>query len=192
MFSNNIPKILDLYFDQSLKGKLYRFCQRDLYIFQHPRKIYFIICLIPSKLIPSYLKTKILSSKYQLDTLWLLKLLGKADSNLNYYTYLNYKIYYTLKNIEYKNFIDSFAEIQQIFSKDQYCAQEFLKPESIVLDCGANIGIFSLWVHQLSPKSQIYSFEPTKSTFEILKKNIKENNLEKFIHSFNMALGDMS
>ena len=45
-------------------------------------------------------------------------------------------------------------------------------------------------MHQLSPKSQIYSFEPTKSTFEILKKNIKENNLEKFIHSFNLALGD--
>jgi len=115
MFSNNIPKILDLYFDQSLEGKLYRFCQRIFYIFQHPRKMYFIICLMSSKLIPSYFKIKILSSKYQLDTLWLLKLLGKADSNLNYYAYLNYKIYYTLKNIEYEDFIVSLGEIQQIF-----------------------------------------------------------------------------
>ena len=188
--SNDFLKNINPFLDQSLKGSLYRLYRRLFYILEHPSKINFLVCLVPSKLTPPYLKTKILYFKYELDALWLLKLLGKADSNLNYYAYLNYKIYYTLKNVEYKNFIVSFAEIQEIILKDQYCAQEFLKPESIVLDCGANIGMFSLWAHHLSPKSQIYSFEPTKSTFEILEKNIKENSLETFIHSFNLALGD--
>jgi hypothetical protein len=70
---------------------------------------------MPSQLILSYFKTKLLVLKYKLDALWLLKLLGKADLNLNYYAYLNYKIYYTLKNIEYEDFIVSLGEIQQIF-----------------------------------------------------------------------------
>ena len=82
--------------------------------------------------------------------------------------------------------------LEDIIIKDQYNAKEFLNSEDskVVLDCGANIGIFSLWVHYLSPESKIYSFEPTKSTFEILEKNIKTNNLDKKIFAFNMALGD--
>ena len=189
MSSNNISKVFfDLLFDQSLKGKLYRFYQRFFYVFRHPQKIHLLVSLMPFKLIPSFLKQKITSLKYQLDSLWSLELLKKTG--LNYYSYLDYKIYYTLKNVEYENFIVLLSEIRQIFLKDQYCVREFLKPESIILDCGANIGVFSLWAHYLSPKGKIYSFEPTKSTFEILKKNIKENNLEEFIYPFNLALGD--
>jgi hypothetical protein len=41
---------------------------------------------------------------------------------------------------------------------------------SVIIDGGANIGEYSLLINDLSPSSQIYSFEPVKSTFEKLKK----------------------
>ncbi|TRZ83777.1 FkbM family methyltransferase, partial [bacterium] len=195
---NDFLKKIDLFSDQSLKGKLYRLYRRLFYILEHPSKIKFLVCLTPSKLILPLFKTKIVNLKYKLDALWLLQILNQEENTLVNFFYLylpqiclKYKIYYSLSEAEYQNFVASLEEISAVIFKDQYCAQEFLKPESVILDCGANIGLFSLWAYHSSPSSLIYSFEPTKSTFEILEKNIKENKLDKNIYPFNVALGDI-
>lgn len=58
---------------------------------------------------------------------------------------------------------------------------------SILLDIGANIGFYSIL---LSNKfMEIYSFEPNKRNFKVLKENIKTNNL-KNIKVFNYGLGE--
>lgn len=43
---------------------------------------------------------------------------------------------------------------------------------SVIFDGGANIGKYSLLINQVIPEALIYSFEPVKSTFEILKTNV--------------------
>lgn len=43
---------------------------------------------------------------------------------------------------------------------------------SVIFDGGANIGDYSLLVNQILPGTLVYSFEPVKDTFEILKKNV--------------------
>ncbi len=45
----------------------------------------------------------------------------------------------------------------------------------ILFDIGANIGNYSLKVSTLFPGSTIYSFEPSKATFDLLKENTKLN-----------------
>jgi FkbM family methyltransferase len=47
---------------------------------------------------------------------------------------------------------------------------------SVIIDGGANIGSYSLLINQLSPNPRVYSFEPVKSTFEKLKKNVAACN----------------
>jgi FkbM family methyltransferase len=42
----------------------------------------------------------------------------------------------------------------------------------VIFDGGANIGKYSLVVNKMIPGALIYSFEPVKDTFEILKKNV--------------------
>lgn len=59
----------------------------------------------------------------------------------------------------------------------------------IIFDCGANIGMATLFFKWLYPNSSIYCFEPQKSTFEILEKNIRNNNL-KNVHYYNLALSN--
>ena len=44
----------------------------------------------------------------------------------------------------------------------------------ILFDIGANIGNYSLMVAKLFPKSTIYSFEPSKATYDQLVQNVKE------------------
>lgn len=44
---------------------------------------------------------------------------------------------------------------------------------SVIIDGGANIGNYSLFVHQFNPECTVYAFEPVESTFQKLKENIQ-------------------
>ena len=58
----------------------------------------------------------------------------------------------------------------------------FLTPDSIVLDIGANIGLYSVLGSKfLTGKGRIYAIEPTTKTFNFLKKNIALNNIKNVI-----------
>ena len=59
----------------------------------------------------------------------------------------------------------------EVMVADQYCAKKFLKKDSVVIDAGANIGVFSVFASLLAPRGQVYAFEPVKKTYEVLKKN---------------------
>jgi len=66
---------------------------------------------------------------------------------------------------------------------------KLIKKESVFLDIGANIGNHTLYFANILNAKKIYSFEPQKHMFNILKKNIKINNLDKKVKLFNTALG---
>jgi len=72
---------------------------------------------------------------------------------------------------------------------DGYCAERFLKKDSIVIDAGANTGMFSVLAANLSPEGKIYSFEPAAITFGVLKKNAEQY---PNITAYHNGLGDKS
>ncbi len=47
---------------------------------------------------------------------------------------------------------------------------DLIKDGDIVLDIGANMGIFSVLVANKYPHATVYAFEPTPTTFEALQK----------------------
>jgi FkbM family methyltransferase len=47
-----------------------------------------------------------------------------------------------------------------------------------IIDCGANIGLSLLYFKNYYPSSRIIAFEPDPDLFQILEKNIANNNLE--------------
>jgi FkbM family methyltransferase len=57
-----------------------------------------------------------------------------------------------------------------------------------IVDAGANVGLFAIWAAREVPSAQILSLEPCAPTFEILEKNIDQNNLQKQIRVFQCAL----
>ena len=54
-------------------------------------------------------------------------------------------------------------------------AKEFIQPDSLVLDIGANIGSFSLKAASLVTKGKIISVEPTDYAFQKFKQNLELN-----------------
>ena len=74
---------------------------------------------------------------------------------------------------------------QNLLDSSLQCVEDFkfnFKYEpKIILDIGACIGLFSLNMSKILPKSNIYSFEPVKESFELIKKNS--------FGTFNVSLG---
>jgi len=66
------------------------------------------------------------------------------------------------------------------------------KVGDVVVDVGANIGYYTvLLADKVGKNGKVYAFEPDKTNFEILVKNIKENNLENVV-AVNAGVGSKS
>ncbi len=74
-----------------------------------------------------------------------------------------------------------------VFLKREYGR---IKADSVVIDIGANIGVFSLYA-ALSGAKKVYAFEPSKEAFEILCKNISLNNFSDIIIPINKAVSNV-
>src|ERR1700712_363136 len=59
---------------------------------------------------------------------------------------------------------------------DEHCYEQHgISPaeHGVVLDVGANVGLFALRMKQLAPACQVYSFEPAPPTHACLQRNVE-------------------
>jgi len=118
------------------------------------------------------LKRKTLS-----DIRWFSFRLGFPQSIRSYYSYFFENI--KLKKIYYQNLPKPFylrpstsdiGVFRQIILGDAYRLQENISPK-LIIDGGANIGLASLYFHNLYPLATIMAVEPEPSNFQMLKIN---------------------
>lgn len=86
---------------------------------------------------------------------------------------------------------DVVAIFNEIFVERCYCPAWFYRAEAghRVLDVGANLGLFSLFLASIAPGIRVFAFEPQSETFERLTRNITENGLDGSITSRRLAVG---
>lgn len=85
-----------------------------------------------------------------------------------------------------------FDSIYEIWCQRIYIKYYQIKDRDIVIDIGANIGVFSIFAARAAKEVKVFSYEPTPEVFERLLKNIKINNLENFIFPFQIGVGGNS
>ena len=96
----------------------------------------------------------------------------------------NVKLYNILQDQEIdlniKNeFIHQFEELYLSTPFGYENSKVYIKENDIVIDCGANMGLFSNYA--ASKNAIVYSFEPGKTAYNILKKNISfYNNITSY------------
>lgn len=66
-----------------------------------------------------------------------------------------------------------------------------LKPDSIAVDVGANVGINSISMSHFAPSGIIFAFEPIKDTYELLQANLSQNNIQN-VETFAIAASNRS
>lgn len=76
---------------------------------------------------------------------------------------------------------------REIFIRGEYHFRE-CAPDAVFLDCGANIGIATVYFTWLYPHCTVHAFEPDPYAFALLEKNVAQNNISNVtIH--NTAVG---
>ena len=75
---------------------------------------------------------------------------------------------------------------REIFVRQHYYCQ-MTTDSPMIFDCGANLGMATLYFKWLYPKSRIQSFEPDPETFTILQRNVNQNHLSD-VQCHNCAL----
>ena len=131
-----------------------------------------------------------------------LKILFKSRKIFkNWYIYP--KIYFKLTNKEFAIFETKFGQkikirvnstdlmaLTHVWLIEEYAKKNFdIKSSDTVIDVGAHIGLFTLYASQSCKIGNIYSYEPVKENFEILKENMNINNL-KNVKIFNLAVSN--
>lgn len=84
-------------------------------------------------------------------------------------------------------FVGQRIALQKYEEYESMLIQRKVNKNSVAVDVGANIGYYTLLLAKVCKK--VYAFEPDKTCFEILLKNIKENKLENVV-AVNMAVSD--
>lgn len=90
-----------------------------------------------------------------------------------------------LKSRQFEHFIlhyirpyEVLKTYQEIFVEEIY-KFESNKSHPVILDCGANIGISTIYFKTIYPNAIVHAFEPDANLFEILSKNIHANGFKQ-------------
>ena len=81
--------------------------------------------------------------------------------------------------------------IKEIFSDNYQVIKSKIefRPGDIILDAGANEGMFSIMMAKLFPRTKIIALEPVPETYNILVKNVEINACKNNIIHYNLGLG---
>lgn len=111
---------------------------------------------------------------------------------LKYFTHKNSDIHFlTLKNgliLTVNKNAGDLTTLYEVFINEDY-KYEGPGGELAILDIGANIGYFSLYISNLFPSAKIYSFEPSPMNYQRLQDNLKRNEISN-VETFPYAVID--
>ena len=77
---------------------------------------------------------------------------------------------------------------REVFIRSDYLFQT-ANERPVIFDCGANIGMATLFFKWLYPHSEVHAFEPDPRVFQVLAENVARNRLCD-VHLHNVALCD--
>ena len=81
------------------------------------------------------------------------------------------------------------ATLHEVFVDKLYFQEGVsILADDIVLDVGANIGVFTLFAAKQG--AQVYAYEPVPPTFEVLQCNTRLHHLESVAHTRNIGISD--
>ena len=84
---------------------------------------------------------------------------------------------------------DADVVYKEVFDKEGYLRHGVtLADGDCVFDVGANIGLFTLFVHERCRDARVFAFEPIPPTFEVLKENVRLYGLD--VKTYQCGLSD--
>ena len=89
--------------------------------------------------------------------------------------------------VYHNNFNSFFAVFTEIFVHQIYKSPPMIAPT--IVDCGANIGLATLYYKMVFPDCKVFAFEPDHENFLLLRLNVQGNGLRD-VWLFEQGVGD--
>lgn len=90
------------------------------------------------------------------------------------------------KKIEFVDACTYILGLKHIFEKEIYSFTSLSK-QSVIIDCGSNIGLSILYFNKIYPDARIIGFEPDPAIYSVLVKNVKSFDC-KYVELHNQAV----
>tara|TARA_Y100001934_G_scaffold281708_2_gene392370 strand:- start:726 stop:1571 length:846 start_codon:yes stop_codon:yes gene_type:complete len=93
------------------------------------------------------------------------------------------------------SFVEYFLRAEESYTREKVTMdwiRNYVKPDDIVYDVGANVGAYSLLIGKMVSQGagKVYAFEPGAANFHSLSRNIEANGLSSNVIIFPIAFGD--
>lgn len=93
------------------------------------------------------------------------------------------------------SFLEYFLRAEESYVREEvtmYWIRNFIKPDDVVYDVGANVGAYSLLIGKIlqGGDGTVYAIEPESNNFSALNKNIILNQLTDKVVAYACAFGD--
>src|SRR3954466_10808308 len=81
--------------------------------------------------------------------------------------------------------------VESIYEKEPWTLEWIatFEPGEIFLDCGANVGMYSIWA-AVTRGVRVYAFEPESQNYALLNRNIMLNSVSGAVDAFCLGLSD--
>lgn len=90
-------------------------------------------------------------------------------------------------SIHYHDKLEYDTLVEEIFKKNEYYV-DLENPTPEIIDCGAHIGLTSLYLLSLYPRAKITAIEPNPANLALLRENIVQNGFESQVNIIPKAL----
>jgi FkbM family methyltransferase len=84
--------------------------------------------------------------------------------------------------------LEEYYDLETLWQIYFHRAYKLEPTDRVIVDAGANIGLFSCFAAASLPKCRIYSAEPFPSTYKRLERHVRSNGFLSRIHCFQAAL----
>lgn len=91
--------------------------------------------------------------------------------------------------VSYRHARSIFTTFKEMFIQEDYFFED-LPEQPFIIDCGANIGMATLFFKKLRPQAEILAIEPSPSSTALLRRNLRENGIEG-VRVIEAALSDL-
>ena len=93
------------------------------------------------------------------------------------------------------SFLEYFLRAEESYVREKvtmYWIRNYIKPDDVVYDVGANVGAYSLLIGKIvqNGNGRVYAIEPESNNYSALNKNIVLNKLADKVVAYSFAFGD--
>jgi FkbM family methyltransferase len=79
--------------------------------------------------------------------------------------------------VSYRHPRSIYTTFKEVFIEEDYYFEDLPK-QPFIMDCGANIGMATLFFRRLRPHAEIVAIEPSPSSLDLLARNLRENGID--------------